>query len=39
MGRQSGLPENDSQKGLEMVDAGMRVADIMARFNVQKATV
>ena len=39
MGRQPGLPENDRQKALGMVDAGMSVTDIVARFNVHKATV
>ena len=36
MGRQPGLPENDRQKALGMVDAGM--SDV-ARFNVHKSKV
>ena len=39
MGRQPGLPENDRQKGLGMVDVGMSIADIVDRFNVHTATV
>ena len=39
MGRQPGLSENDRQMALGMVDAGMSVADVLARFNVHKSTV
>ena len=33
------LLENDRQKTLEMVDAGISVADVAARFNVHKSAV
>ena len=39
MERQPGLPKNERQKALGMVDAGMSVADIVARFDIHKVPV
>lgn len=39
MGRRPGLPENDRQRAIGMVDAGMSIADVTVQFNVHRSTV